>query len=303
LRFHESAVLVTFGKVTTGLPNAKGEDAGLHWQWPWPIQRVRKYDARVQMVEDRLEQQETRDKHVVILSTYLAWRVSDPTAFYRALRTEENARSFLRDRLSTARGEISKFSLDELTTTDPERQRLAQAEAAITARMREDLEGAGYGLTLQGVGIRRIILPKSICKTVFNRMRETRQRLAQTTRSEGMGIARRIRSEANSDRRRILSFADRLAHSIRAEGEAAAARYYELFQANEEFAVFLRKIEALKAMLARNTTFVLDTNISPLNLLESGMQHQGSRPLMDGTVVQPADGNGTAQPAALDDRP
>lgn len=100
-------------------------------------------------------------------------------------------------------------------------------------------------------------------------MRQTRQRLAQSARSEGNAIARTIRAKADSDRQRILAFAERESQAIRAEGDAAAAKYYEIFARNEEFAVFLRKPETLERTLSNNTTFLLDTGTVPFDLLRN----------------------------------
>ena len=39
-----------------------------------------------------------------------------------------------------------------------------------------------------------------------------------------------------------------------------ASKEYQSFAANEDFAIFLRKVEALKKMLDHNTTFVLSAD-------------------------------------------
>jgi len=267
--FNEMAVLTTFGRAgDKASKNVDGTDAGLHWKWPWPIQQVRKYDARIRILEDRLEQQETRDKQVVVIKAYVAWRVAEPLEFYRSMRTEATAERILRDRLRAARAEIGNFTFDDLTNVDPLKLRLAEAERNILERMNRGLGGQELGLEISRTGITRLILPEQITKSVFERMRETRQRLAQKARSEGDAIARKIRAQARSDEQRIVAFADRKATTIRAEGDEAAAEYYRLFAENEDFAVFLRKMEALQETLKHNTTFLLDTSIAPFDMLE-----------------------------------
>jgi membrane protease subunit HflC len=170
--------------------------------------------------------------------------------------------------MRTARAEIGSFSFDELTNDDPARLRLPEAEAGILRRLRSDLEGKGYGIEVDTMGIKRILLPQQITAAVFRQMSQTRQRLAQNARSEGEAIARNIRATARSDQQRILAFAERKAQSIRAEGDAAAARYYRVFAQNEEFAVFIRKLEALETVLSQNSTFLLDTKLEPFDLLK-----------------------------------
>jgi membrane protease subunit HflC len=268
--FDQSALVLTFGKADpSDVINAdETDDAGLHWKWPWPIQDVLFFDKRLRPLEDRLEQQETKDKQVVVLKTYIAWRVTDPLAYRRTLQTDMNAERFLRDRMRTARAEIGNFSFDELTNDDPAHLRLPEAEAVILRRLRGDLDGMGYGVEIETMGIKRILLPQQITAAVFRQMSQTRQRLAQNARSEGEAIARNIRATARSDEQRILAFAQRKAQSIRAEGDAAAARYYRVFAQNEEFAVFIRKLEALETILSNNSTFLLDTKLEPFDLLK-----------------------------------
>ena len=276
VRFDQVAVLTTFGRASKGsVKNADGKSAGLYMKWPWPIQQVRKYDARMQVLEDRLEQQETKDKQVVILNTYVAWRIAQPLDFYRSMRNEQNAQRYLLDRLRTARAEIGNYSFDELTNIVPAKLRLAEVEQAILRRMHRDLSEQSYGVEVETVGVKRIILPEDVAEKVFERMGLTRQRLAQNARSEGEAIARSTRAKAQSAQERILAFADRKAQDIRAEGDEAAARYYKIFSRNEEFAVFIRKLEALRATLAHNTTFLLDTSIEPFDMLGNKGAQEG----------------------------
>jgi modulator of FtsH protease HflC len=270
VRFDECVVVLTFGKADAAHTfNAGGEDeSGLHWQWPWPIQQVRRFDRKLRVLQDRLEQQETKDKQVVILKTYVAWRISDPVTYMRTQQTDTNAERFLRGRMRTARAEIGNFSFDELTCADPAGLRLAEAEAAILERLERDMDSQNYGIEVHAMGIKRILLPEQITIAVFDQMRQTRQRLAQDARSEGDAIARGIRAQARSDEQRILAFAKRKAQAIRAEGDAAAASFYTVYAENQDFAVFLRKLEALETILSNNSTFVLDTKQEPFDMLK-----------------------------------
>jgi len=270
VRFEQSAIVLTFGKAdSSDMINAGTTDeAGLHWKWPWPIQEVRFFDKRLRPLDDLLEQQETKDKQVVVLKTYLTWRITDPLAYYRTLQTDNGAEQFLKDRMRTARAEIGNYSFDELTNDDPARLRLAEAEEAILKRLRNDLVDQGYGIEVASMGVKRILLPEQITQAVFRQMSQTRQRLAQNARSEGEATARSIQAAARSDEQRILAFAQRKAQSIRAEGDAAAARYYRVFAQNEDFAIFIRKLEALEGILSNNSTFLLDTKLEPFDLLK-----------------------------------
>jgi membrane protease subunit HflC len=269
VNFDEMAVVTTFGRATArSVVNRAGNQAGLHLKWPWPIQQVVRMDRRLSILEDQLEQQETRDRHVVIAKTFAIWRIDDPLKFHRTFRSRMEAEDLVKDRLRATKAEISRFTFDELASPDPEQLKLDQIEDALLGRMRTDLSGHPCGIELVDMGISRILLPERITRSVFLRMKQTRQRFAQNARSEGKAIAQSIMAETNSDKQRIMAFAERVAQNIRAQGDAAAANYYAEYNKNPDFALFLRKLEALETSLKNDTTFVLDTESEPFSLLK-----------------------------------
>jgi membrane protease subunit HflC len=263
--YYEAAVVTTFGSADERSVVRGTDAAGLHWRWPL-IQQVRLFDTRVQVVADRLEEQQTRDKQNVIVNAFLAWRCADPLQFFRTLRTVEQAEQLLIARLRDARSQLSDFSFDELTNSDPQRLRLEQAEQRMLTAIRGDLHGKGYGIEVLSVGIKQITLSQLVTEKVFERMRQTRKRLAQRARSEGEAAASDIRARATSDAERILAFAERRATAIRAKGDEAAAEYVAVFNDEPDFAIFLRELAALRQTLKNNTTFLIDTATMPFSL-------------------------------------
>lgn len=269
VNFDEMALVTTFGRATdNSVVNTEGKQAGLHLKWPWPIQNVFRMDRRFFVLEDRLEQQETKDRHVVIAKAFAVWRIQDPLRFYRMFRSNEDAEAFLQERLRSTKAEISRFTFDDLTNADPAKLKLDEIQQALLNRMRTDLAGHACGIDVVNLGISRILLPEQITRSVFSRMKQTRQRFAQNARSQGKAIAQSIKAQTHSDKQRIMAFAERVAQHIRAQGDAAAAKYYSEYNKNPEFALFLRKLEALERSLKRNTTFVLDTDSEPFELLK-----------------------------------
>jgi len=264
--FHQAAVVTTFGKADEGsVVDGSAEGGGLLgnlcFKWPWPIEDVRLYDLRVRVLEDRLEEQQTRDKMGVVVNAYVTWRITDPLAFFRSLVTEQNAEDQIRALLRDARSVVGNYAFDELTARDPNRLRLARIEQDILTKLTSGLPTSQpWGIRFEAVGVKRLLLPQTVTTAIFDRMRATRERLAQNARSEGAGIAKQIESKAASDRQIILAFAERRAKEIEAEGLANAAKHYKAFQQNEELAVFLRTIETYSEVLGKNTTFVFDAN-------------------------------------------
>ncbi len=270
VRFNQVAVVQTFGAADENSVDYGTEGGGavmgnLSFKWIWPIQKVHVYDARVQILETRLEQMQTNDKQTIIPSVFVAWRINAPLAFNTQLRTEDEARKQLLARLRDAKTQISTFTFDQLT--NPDGQSLNEAEAMIRDSLQSALDQREYGIAIESVGIKRLLLPADVTQKVFERMRATRERLAQQARSEGVAAATDIRGNANSSRERILSFAELRANQIRAEGRRAVADIYQTFKADEDFATFQRSLRALEQMFQNNATIIADPRLFPVNLL------------------------------------
>ncbi len=271
--YNQITVVKTFGKadeasVYFGSPDraTAGVVGNLHFKWPPPIQTTATYDARVQLLESRLEQMQTADKKTVIPSIFVAWRIDDPLAFYKAVRAVKEAQKQLLARLRDVKTVISEYTFDELTNADPAKLRLGEAER----RMRDQLQAAlqsprDLGITIQAVGIKRLVLPEGVTEKVFERMRNTREAIAERARAEGAAAATGIRGRANSARDLIMNFAAKRADEIRARGIEAAAEVYKQFEQDVEFAQFLRKIKALREILAKQSTLFVDPGMVPFD--------------------------------------
>jgi len=257
VRYDQVAVRTTFDKADES--SVQGTP-GLKWRLPWPIHKVTHYSKRLQLLEDKVEELQTADGKSVIVRTYLTWRIADPLEFYVTLKDPAEAARQLSSRLREIRGIISRYRLDELVNLDRDRLRLAAIEDEAKRTLEESLAESGYGLKVESVGIYKIVLPEATTEKIFETMIKTRERLAENALQEGQAQASAIRSEAKSARDRILAFAERRAQAIRSQGDREASKEYENFARNEEFAIFLRKVEALKKMLDHNTTFVLSAD-------------------------------------------
>ncbi len=257
IRYDQVAVRTMFDKADDG---SVQKTPGLKWRWPWPVNKVTLYSKRLQVLEDKIEELQTADGKSVIVRTYLTWRIANPLDFYVTLKDPAEASRRLSSRLREIRGLISRYRFDELVNIDRNKLKLSDIEADAAGMLDKALAEAGYGIKVESVGIHKIILPESTTGKVFDTMIAARERLAENALQEGQAQASAIRSEATSARERILAFAERKAQAIRSQGDREAAVQYESFAKNEEFAIFLRKIDALRKMLDHNTTFVLSAD-------------------------------------------
>ncbi|MFM8733717.1 MAG: protease modulator HflC [Pirellulales bacterium] len=257
VRYDQVAVRTTFDKADEASVQST---PGLKWRLPWPIHKVTHYSKRLQLLEDKVEELQTADGKSVIVRTYLTWRIANPLDFYVTLKDPAEAARQLSSRLREIRGIISRYRLDELVNLDRDRVKLAEIEDEAKKTLEASLAESGYGLKVESVGIYKIVLPEATTGKIFETMIKTRERLAENALQEGQAQASAIRSEATSARDRILAFAERRAQAIRSQGDREASKEYESFAKNEDFAIFLRKVEALKKMLDHNTTFVLSAD-------------------------------------------
>lgn len=265
--FDKVAVVTTFGKASR-IINAQPDvdEGGLIWKWPSPVQAVHEFDKRVQTLDVMLEEQQTADSKAIIPSAYMTWRITDPLAFYKSLRNEQQAVRILRDRLRGEKTVLANYSMSQLVSSDPQELKLDEAEQRIRRIIADSVAQQGYGVEIVSVGIKRLLLPAPVTEKVFETMKSTRQKLAQNARSEGQSIADVIRNDAEQASRTILSFADRRAQTIMAEGDAAAAEYYPLYSRNSELAIFLRTLEAYEKIFKEgSTTYILDAKEGVFN--------------------------------------
>jgi regulator of protease activity HflC (stomatin/prohibitin superfamily) len=102
-------------------------------------------------------------------------------------------------------------------------------------------------------------------------MKQSRNRLAERARSEGKAEAKNIRSLAKLKSRRILDYAEGYAQGRRSEAELAVAKYVEVFASDEDFAIFLEKLRAMKIYLNKFVTVYMSSDelMTPQSTLKS----------------------------------
>jgi len=273
VRYDQVAVRTTFDRADDA---SVQESPGLKFKLPWPIHKVTHYSKRLQLLEDSVEELQTADGKSVIVKTYLTWRIENPLDFYVTLKDPAEAQRQLSSRLREIRGLISRYRLDELVNLDRNSLKLAEIEDDAKNMLDTALAQAGYGVQVESIGIYKIVLPEATTEKVFETMIKTRERLSENALQEGQAQASAIVSEAESARERILAFAERRAQTIRSKGDREAAKEYQSFAADQDFAIFLRKMEAYKAMLPHQSTFVLSTDA--LGIDDNFNQATGGQP-------------------------
>lgn len=309
VRFTENAVLTTFGKAG---PDAKKDQPGLKFKLPDPIQSVTKYDTRSRFLQTQSETQQTADSRQLVVEAFCTWRVSDPLKFFqrfsnagdRALDHYKQAEEkVLRGSLRSAMGEISKYTMGELFTTNTSASKLPELEARVLAglkaRGQDGYSIEDYGITVDVVGINRIILPEETTKTVFDSMKEGRNLLIKGLESRGDSEAQTIVGAAKANAARIESFAKALAADIRQRGDEEAQPYIAAMAEAPELAVFLKNVDFVKNALAKRITWIVDTSMPGFEFLSPGAMRKsesGHIPGVGALMSEPTKPLGAAEP-------
>jgi membrane protease subunit HflC len=284
VRFHQVAVKTTFGKEET-----VQDTPGVHFCYPLFIDRVTKYDKRIQLVDTPLIEAPTADGQSVVVKAFLMWRIAPDNVvrFNQSFPKEmSKADRPLRDHLQTAvRAGLGQYAFDELIGTD---SRLPEAEQAILGEL-DTVEQ--WGIEPVTVGISQMVLPAKTTKAVLARMEATRSQLAEAERAKGKSDAVGIRSEAKTTVEKFQAFANQRAEEIRGLGEGMAARFLAEMSENQDLAILMMNVDTLKEALSGFTTIVLTDKSEPWNLL-----NDTSGP--PGAIAQPA-----RQPVSQPERP
>ena len=263
VRFNEVGVRVRLGKAS---PESVITKPGLYFRWPYPFETIKRYDARLRTTDTAESEVKTVDGKNVIVSAYAIWRIKDPHQYYVRVAEDSEAVKQLRTRLGQVRSaaigkrELSYFvnledDVVQRNWDELEQEMLREAAPGIQS---------DYGVELVDVGIRRISLPEQVTKTVFDAMIQNARKLATQYREEGKSQAQAITARAEADRRQILAFADTKAQEIRSQGLQRSRQILSRMEdADQEFYVFYKSIEALRVGLAQRATIFLDSN-SPL---------------------------------------
>ena len=261
----EIAVVTTFGRP------AVVETPGLHFRWPFPFQEVYRFDKRIRCYEGssgKLEETVTKDGHNIIAGIYVNYRISDVNAFFSKLKDVANAEDVLNTLMRSAKNSaFGQRNFDQIVNDNGKLLKLDELMSSIKGTLEKDT--AGFGIEIVGVGINTLGVPKTVSEKVFERMIAERKQFADKNLAEGKREAKEIRVRADLERDNIIANAEAKAQKLRAEGDAAAAQFYKEFAKDPELAEFLRKVEALRLIMQKRTTMVIDTNVPPFDLLKS----------------------------------
>ncbi|HEX3626734.1 MAG TPA: protease modulator HflC [Verrucomicrobiae bacterium] len=263
VRYAEVAVVTTFGKPVRNI-----SEPGLYFKWPWPIQRVFKFDGRIQNFEDKFSETITRDNNALILTVYTGWKISDASELYIKFGgSVPNAQNALEGMLRNAKNAVvSSNSLSAFVNADPKQLRFDQMEEQIEDGVQAQLNTNNYGIQLAFLGFKKIELPQSVTQSVFDRMKGERQVIINSEKYEGEKEATIIKSTADRIATETVANAKATATQIMGEGQAEAAKVMPIFEKNPALANYLLRLDALQQALNQKSTLIFDERTPPFDL-------------------------------------
>lgn len=266
VRETEVAVVTTFGK-----PTRPVTAPGAYFKWPWPVQKVFKFDKRIQTLEDKFTEDLTADGNSLLTMVYVGWRITEPETFFPKFAggsvpaAEKMIESILRSAKSAV---VGRHPLADFVNANPADLKFDAIETEMRTLVQSQLQTNNCGLQVDFLGINKLGLPESVIATVFERMTSERKVKADKLQYEGEAQATKIRSSADRAAAEMISTADSEARRIRGQGEAVAAETLPVFQQNPELAVFLLRLETLEASLKERSTLIFDQRTPPFDVFQ-----------------------------------
>jgi membrane protease subunit HflC len=216
-------------------------EPGLHVKWPF-VNTIVRYPDRILTYENSEEKFLTGEKKNLIVDYFVTWRILDSALYYRSVEgNEDNAiqrlSAIVKEGIKAA---ISRRTVQEVVSA--ERSELMDS-MLVQARKRAET----LGIELVDVRVKRIDLSDEVSDSVYSRMSQERQRVAEQLRAEGDEESQRIRADADRQKTVILADAYRDAQKIRGEGDAKAADIYaQAYGQNPKFYDFYRSMLAYR---------------------------------------------------------
>lgn len=275
IREGEQAVITQFGE-----PKKTVAEAGLYFKTPF-IQRVNRLEKRLLPWDGAPENMQTRDKKRIFIDVWARWRISDPMRFYEAVGTETGGYKNLDDLVDSAvRDVIGSTELIEVvrstnrelrySTEELKEQPRAKAEiergrgkieARILQKASEALKTGEYGMELQAVRIKRVNYIESVRRSVHERMRSERLRIARLFESQAQKERNRILGQMQKELEQITGEMEEKSATIRGKADAEVITIAaEAFGKSPEFYRFLRRLEAYRTTMGEGTRLILSTD-------------------------------------------
>ncbi len=258
----ETAILFKWGKIQRA-----NYEPGLHFKIPF-INNVRKFDNRIQTFDARPEDYLTEEKKILVVDSFIQWRIDNVEEFYTAMRGDMD---IAQERIATIvkeglRNEFGKRNMYEVISG--ERHVIMDD---INKSANKDVKP--FGVRIVDVRIKRIEFPPKVSNKIFRRMETERTRIAKELRAQGNESAAKITAEADRQVTILKADAYKEAEKIRGTGDAKASNLYaQAYTKNAEFFSFYRSLNAYQnTFSSASDIMVMDPNSDFFDYFKNNM--------------------------------
>lgn len=250
---HQSVMLTRFEK-----PLGLITEPGLHFKYPWPIDRIAAFDLRTQIYETPLSEMLTADGKTLIVRAFAHWRIGDAELFRTRIGTSPDQ---ARQKLGAVVQEELRTALSSLSFADIFKAGSSHSLAGLETRLFTEVQKKSknlFGIDIQSTGLDRLELPARTTQAVFIRQKSEYEQQAAVMMEEAKQKASEIEEAARLERGKMIAQAETEAAKIRGAAETEALKHLEIYRKDPKLALFLRKLEAAEKMLSEKTTIVAD---------------------------------------------
>lgn len=266
----EIVVITQFGK-----PVRVVSEAGLTVKWPDPVQSVIRLDKRLQALDSNVGEFLTQDKKNLVLSNFIVWRILDAKKFIQSVKDMSSAETRLSDLVGSELGmAIGTYPLSSFLTTDEGGTKIPEISGKVARASRQHALQE-FGIDVMAVLLRRLSFPEQNLRSVYDRMRAERARMAKKYRAEGEEKAAKIMTQTDKRVREILAVAYRESQITKGRGDAESIRIYaEAFERDPDFYKLTRTLDAYRKFLDEKTTLILSADSPLFRFLECPPEKQ-----------------------------
>ncbi len=232
----ENAILFKWGKIERA-----DYKPGLHFKLPF-VNNVRKFDKRIQTFDAKPEDYLTEEKKIVVVDSFIQWRIDDVKTFYVSMRGDMD---IAQERIATIvkeglRNEFGRRNMFEVISGE---RHIIMDDINKSANK----SVKPFGIRIVDVRIKRIEFPPKVSDKIFRRMETERTRIAKELRAQGNESADRITADADRQVTILKADAFKKAEKIRGEGDAKASEVYaKAYGQNKDFFTFYRSLNAYR---------------------------------------------------------
>jgi len=278
------AIILQFGRIVgDGVT-----EPGLHFKKPF-IQNPMIYPKNLLEWDGNKGEIPTKNKTYIWVDTFARWKITDPIAFYKTMKTVELSQFRMTNIIdSSVKNAIASFPLIESVRNQNRKiQALNLVGGGDYAKIDYDVEIGreeitdiimkqaapkllDFGITLVDFKIKRINYREDVRTSVFDRMIAEREQVVERFRSEGKGEAEKIRGQKEKELKEIQSVAYRKAQEVKGKADAEATRIFaEAYSKDPEFYSFVKTLDVYKETVGKDSSLVLSTESEFLKFLKS----------------------------------